>query len=98
MSTSIDGTVTYAPDTSTDAFAERVFEASLGFIDVMSITLGDQLGWYDALARHPAMTAGRQGTPTGTDARPSPAGAAAPAGARAPGDSRSGARPPLRQG
>lgn len=38
-------------DTSTDAFAERVFEMSLASMDVLSVALGDQLGLYDALAR-----------------------------------------------
>ena len=56
-------------DTGADAFAERVFEASLGFVDVMSITLGDQLGWYDALAERGALTAGALAEATGSDSR-----------------------------
>jgi SAM-dependent methyltransferase len=58
-----------ATDTSTDTFAERVFEACLGFIDTVGIALGDQLGWYDALAEHGPMTAGELAAATGADAR-----------------------------
>lgn len=32
------------PDTTVDTFAGRLFEAALGFIDILSVTLGDQLG------------------------------------------------------
>jgi len=35
---------------TTDAFAERLFNAALGTVEVMSIYLGDRLGWYRALA------------------------------------------------
>jgi SAM-dependent methyltransferase len=56
-------------DTSTDTFAARVFDASLAFADILTIGIGDQLGWYDALAAHGPMTAGDLATSTGTDAR-----------------------------
>jgi hypothetical protein len=46
-------------DTSTDAFADRVFEASLAFVDALSIGIGDQLGWYDTLATHGPLTSRR---------------------------------------
>jgi 2-polyprenyl-3-methyl-5-hydroxy-6-metoxy-1,4-benzoquinol methylase len=36
--------------TATDAFAERLFNAALGAVEVMSVYLGDRLGWYRALA------------------------------------------------
>jgi predicted O-methyltransferase YrrM len=35
---------------SADEFAERLFQSSLGFIDVLATFLGDRLGWYRALA------------------------------------------------
>lgn len=57
------------PELSTDTFAERVFDACLGLIDTLSIALGDQLGWYDALAERGAMTAGELADATDTDAR-----------------------------
>jgi hypothetical protein len=44
-------TETAAPETekTPDAFVGRLFEASLGMFDVMSVYLGDQLGLYRAL-------------------------------------------------
>ncbi|TMR13506.1 methyltransferase domain-containing protein [Nonomuraea turkmeniaca] len=38
--------------TTTDEFAERLFQASLGTIEVLSVHLGDRMGWYRALAAH----------------------------------------------
>ncbi len=35
---------------TTDAFAERLFNAALGTVELMSVYLGDRLGWYRALA------------------------------------------------
>jgi SAM-dependent methyltransferase len=45
-----------AARSDTDAFAERVLQSTLGLIDMLSIHLGDRLGWYRALA-----VAGEQG-------------------------------------
>jgi hypothetical protein len=56
-------------DTSVDAFAARVFDASLAFVDILTIGIGDQLGWYDALAERGPMTAGDLAASTATDAR-----------------------------
>lgn len=38
--------------TKTDAFADRLFHAALGTIEVLSVHIGDRLGWYRALAEH----------------------------------------------
>ncbi|GAA4068668.1 class I SAM-dependent methyltransferase [Nonomuraea soli] len=38
--------------TNSQAFADRLFTAALGAIDVLSIHLGDRMGWYRALAEH----------------------------------------------
>jgi SAM-dependent methyltransferase len=35
---------------STEEFAERLFGATLSFVDVLAVYLGDRLGWYRALA------------------------------------------------
>ncbi|MFC4127126.1 class I SAM-dependent methyltransferase [Nocardia rhizosphaerae] len=35
-----------------EQFAERLFGAALGAVDVLAIHLGDRLGWYQALAEH----------------------------------------------
>lgn len=56
-------------DTSVDTFAARVFDASLAFADIIAIGLGDQLGWYDALAQDGPMTPGELAAATGADTR-----------------------------
>ncbi|MFI7448675.1 class I SAM-dependent methyltransferase [Nonomuraea sp. NPDC049714] len=38
--------------TSTDEFADRLLRSALGTIELLSIHLGDRLGWYRALAEH----------------------------------------------
>ncbi|GIH95820.1 class I SAM-dependent methyltransferase [Planobispora siamensis] len=42
---------------TTDEFADRLFRAALGTIEILSIHLGDRLGWYRALAAHGPATA-----------------------------------------
>lgn len=43
-----------APDSTAtetaDAFAERLFGSVLGWIDLISVYMGDKLGWYRSLA------------------------------------------------
>lgn len=50
MSTALPTAAVTAADQTVDEFAERVLAAALGFIDIMSIYLGDRLGWYRSLA------------------------------------------------
>lgn len=38
--------------TTVDTFAERVFSAALGAMQIQAVYLGDRLGWYRALAAH----------------------------------------------
>ncbi|MGP3932307.1 class I SAM-dependent methyltransferase [Nonomuraea sp. KM88] len=38
--------------TSTDAFADRLLGSALGTIDLLSMHIGDRMGWYRALAAH----------------------------------------------
>jgi len=52
-----------------DAFTGRLFEATLGAWDLLAAALGLQLGYYQALADHGAMTAPQLARATGTDAR-----------------------------
>jgi 2-polyprenyl-3-methyl-5-hydroxy-6-metoxy-1,4-benzoquinol methylase len=52
-----------------DAFAERVFNASLGALDMLVAYVGDRAGWYAALAERGALTAGDLAAATGTDER-----------------------------
>ncbi|MFW2514227.1 SAM-dependent methyltransferase [Demequina sp. SO4-13] len=63
-------TATYAADSLTaEEFGDRVLSATLGWVETMSIHLGDQLGWYDALASHHALTAGELAAATSASAR-----------------------------
>ena len=53
MSTSPSGPDAPAPDApgpTVDQFAERLLASALGWIEVMSVHLGDRLGWYRSLA------------------------------------------------
>jgi SAM-dependent methyltransferase len=52
-----------------DAFAERLFGAALGAYELMTVHLGDRLGYYRALAEDGAVTAAELAAATGTDER-----------------------------
>ncbi|GAA1946386.1 class I SAM-dependent methyltransferase [Microbacterium aquimaris] len=52
-----------------DAFAEKVMAAALGWVDLMAIHLGSQMGWYDALAKAGPMDAEELAVATGTSRR-----------------------------
>ena len=52
-----------------DALVERLFGATLGAMDLFAVYLGDRLGYYRALAKGGAATAGELAARTGTDAR-----------------------------
>ncbi|WP_210505983.1 class I SAM-dependent methyltransferase [Naasia sp. SYSU D00057] len=59
---------TRRPPVGAEEFAERVLQSALGLVDLVSIHLGDRLGWYRALADagegglEPADLAARTGT------------------------------------
>ena len=52
-----------------DAFAGRLFEAALGAVDLLTVYLGDRLGYYRALAESGPLTPAGLATRTGTDER-----------------------------
>ena len=52
-----------------DAFAERLFGAALGAYELMTIHLGDHLGYYRALAEHGESTPAELAAATGTAER-----------------------------
>jgi 2-polyprenyl-3-methyl-5-hydroxy-6-metoxy-1,4-benzoquinol methylase len=52
-----------------DALVERLFEATIGAMDVLSVYLGDRLGLYRALAERGALTSGDLAGVAGTDER-----------------------------
>ena len=55
--------------TTSDALAERLFGALLGTVDMLSIFLGDRLGWYRSLVDDGPATASELAERTGTHAR-----------------------------
>ncbi|MEU2002341.1 class I SAM-dependent methyltransferase [Rhodococcus sp. NPDC019627] len=57
------------PTPGADAVAQRVFDASLGAIDILSIHLGDRLGWYRSLADQGPATADELAERTSTHPR-----------------------------
>src|SRR5215211_5819157 len=56
------------PDAVT-AFADRVFASALGSLELLSIYLGDRLGWYRALAAGEPLDPPTLAARTGTDER-----------------------------
>ncbi len=54
---------------SVDAFADRIMTAALGWVELMSIHLGSQLGWYRALAQAGPLDADELAAATGTSPR-----------------------------
>lgn len=55
--------------TSSDALAERLFGALLGTVDMLSVFLGERLGWYRSLVDDGPATASELAARTGTHAR-----------------------------
>jgi hypothetical protein len=58
-----------ATEAHRDALAERLFEAALGAYELMTVHLGDRLGYYRALADGGAATSAELAGATGTDER-----------------------------
>ncbi|MEO3809567.1 class I SAM-dependent methyltransferase [Sphaerisporangium sp. B11E5] len=55
--------------TTAQHFADRIFRAALGTAEVLSVHLGDRLGWYRALAAHGPATSGELVARAGGDER-----------------------------
>lgn len=62
-------TVTTSTDLTADALAQRLLEATLGCADLLSVYLGDRLGWYASLRDDGPATAGELAARTGTAPR-----------------------------
>ncbi len=54
---------------ATEAFADRIFASALGAFEILSVYLGDRLGWYRALAENGPLTASELAERTGTQER-----------------------------
>jgi 2-polyprenyl-3-methyl-5-hydroxy-6-metoxy-1,4-benzoquinol methylase len=52
-----------------DAFVERLMRASGGFFEILSVYLGDRLGFYEAMARQSPVTSADLSARTGTQER-----------------------------
>jgi ubiquinone/menaquinone biosynthesis C-methylase UbiE len=61
--------VSVEADVRRDAFAERLFGAALGAYELLTVHLGDRLGYYAALAERGRSTAAELAGATGTDER-----------------------------
>jgi 2-polyprenyl-3-methyl-5-hydroxy-6-metoxy-1,4-benzoquinol methylase len=53
------------PDLFADAFVGRIFEATVGAFDLLSVVIGDRLGLYKSLARDGSATSGELATRAG---------------------------------
>jgi SAM-dependent methyltransferase len=70
-------TTTYPTQTQTptgaeptaDEFAERIFSSTVATMELMSVYIGQQLGWYHALTTHGPLTSATLARSTGTDER-----------------------------
>src|SRR5687768_12820332 len=57
------------PEQRREALAERVFGSAIGFMEILSIYVGDRLGFYRALADDGGATASQLADATGTNER-----------------------------
>src|SRR5918997_3557641 len=59
----------FTPEQRKEALVERVFGSAIGFMELLSIYVGERLGLYHALADVGAATAPELAAATGTDER-----------------------------
>jgi SAM-dependent methyltransferase len=64
-----DSTITHDHAEQADALANRLMQSELGFLDVVTMYLGDRLGLYQALAEASSLTATALAGRTGMDER-----------------------------
>jgi 2-polyprenyl-3-methyl-5-hydroxy-6-metoxy-1,4-benzoquinol methylase len=65
----MEGWSVQSPDQRRDALVERIFGCSIGFMEILSIYVGDRLGFYRALVDGDAATASQLADATGTTER-----------------------------
>jgi 2-polyprenyl-3-methyl-5-hydroxy-6-metoxy-1,4-benzoquinol methylase len=58
-----------SPEHSRDELVERIFSSCIGFMEILSIYVGDRLGFYQALVEDDGATASQLADATGTDER-----------------------------
>ena len=65
----MEGGSVQSPEQRRDALVERIFGSCIGFMEILSIYVGDRLGFYRALADNGAATASELADATGTNER-----------------------------
>jgi 2-polyprenyl-3-methyl-5-hydroxy-6-metoxy-1,4-benzoquinol methylase len=65
----MEGGSDHSPEQRRDALAERIFGNCVGFMEILSIYVGDRLGFYRALADDGGATASHLADATGTNER-----------------------------
>src|SRR3712207_6737799 len=65
----MEGRSVQSPEQRRDALAERIFASSIGFMEILSIYVGDRLGFYRAFADNGGATASELADTTGTNER-----------------------------
>ena len=64
-----EGGSVQSPEQRKDALVERIFGSCIGFMEILSIHVGDRLGFYRALADDGGVTASQLADATGTNGR-----------------------------
>jgi 2-polyprenyl-3-methyl-5-hydroxy-6-metoxy-1,4-benzoquinol methylase len=65
----MEGGAVQSPEQRRDALVERIFGSSIGFMEILSIYVGDRLGFYRALVDDGGATASHLADATGTNER-----------------------------
>jgi 2-polyprenyl-3-methyl-5-hydroxy-6-metoxy-1,4-benzoquinol methylase len=65
----MEGRSVQSPEQRRDALVERIFGSSIGFMEILSIYVGDRLGFYRALVNDGAATASELADATATNER-----------------------------
>jgi 2-polyprenyl-3-methyl-5-hydroxy-6-metoxy-1,4-benzoquinol methylase len=65
----MEGGSVQSPEQRRDALVERIFGSCVGFMEILSIYVGDRLGFYRALADNSGATASELADATGTNER-----------------------------
>jgi 2-polyprenyl-3-methyl-5-hydroxy-6-metoxy-1,4-benzoquinol methylase len=65
----MEGGSVQSPEQRRDALVERIFGSSIGFMEILSIYVGDRLGFYRALVDDGGATASQLADATGTNER-----------------------------
>src|ERR671910_3703759 len=65
----MEGGSVHSPEQRRDALVERIFGSCIGFMEILSIYVGDRLGFYRTLVDNGGATASQLADATGTNER-----------------------------